>query len=100
MGKQMKRRQFITLLGGAAVAWPIAGRSGANGYGGSARWWALPENDPDVKAWLAGFQHALEKYGWSEGHNVRIDYRFAPAAAHVRRLAKEMVAAQPDVILS
>ena len=60
----------------------------------------LAENDPDTKARLAGFRQGLEKLGWSEGRNVRIDYRFAPAGAQAHLLAKELVALQPDVILA
>ncbi len=95
------RREFITLLGGAAAAWPLAA-------------WAqqperirrigvlmgLPENDPDTDARLAGFREALERLGWLEGHNIRIDYRFAPAGAQAPVRAKELVALQPDVILA
>jgi putative ABC transport system substrate-binding protein len=60
----------------------------------------LAEDDPDTKARLFGFRQALEKLGWVEGHNVRIDYRFAPAGARAEVLAKELVALRPDVILS
>ena len=60
----------------------------------------LAENDPEIKARLAGFRQGLEKFGWSEGSNVRIDYRFAPAGAQVQSLARELVALQPDVILA
>ena len=58
------------------------------------------EDDPETKARLTGFRQGLEKRGWSEGHNVRIDYRFAPAGDQAQVLAKELVALQPDVILA
>ena len=95
MSAQLKRREFITLLGSAAVAWPLAA-------------WAqqpdrvrrigvlapLAENDPEMTARLAGFRRGLEKRGWSEGRNVRMDTRFAPDSsadqAHVQ--AKELIA--------
>jgi putative ABC transport system substrate-binding protein len=60
----------------------------------------LTEDDPEAKARLGAFRQGLEKRGWSEARNVRIDYRFAPASAHAQVLAKELVALQPDVILS
>jgi putative tryptophan/tyrosine transport system substrate-binding protein len=60
---------------------------------------ALPEDDPDTKARLAGLRQGLEALGWSEGRNVRIDYRFAPAGVGAQVLAKELVALQPDVIV-
>ena len=97
---QLKRRDFITLLGGA-VAWPFAARAqqpdGARRIGVLM---ALAEDDPEAKARLAGFRQGLEKRGWSDGHNVRIDIRFAPATAQAQMLAKELVALQPDVILA
>jgi putative ABC transport system substrate-binding protein len=60
----------------------------------------LAENDPEMKERLAGFRQGLEKLGWSEGSNVRIDYRFAPGGTQVHLLARELVALQPDVILA
>jgi len=96
----MKRRDFITLMGGAA-AWPLAARAQ---QGDRMRRIGVlvgtAEDDPETKARLAGFRQGLEKRGWSEGRNVRIDYRFAPAGAQVQVLAKELVALQPDVILA
>ncbi len=91
----MKRREFIRILGGAALAWPIAATA------------QQPDrirhigmlvgiNDPDIKA----FQQQLEKLGWSEGRNIHIDYRYAPAGAQVQTLAKELVAMQPEVIFA
>ena len=61
----------------------------------------LAEDDLETKARLAEFRQGLEKLGWSEGRNVRIDYRFAPTGAdQSQALAKELVALQPDVILA
>ena len=60
----------------------------------------LAENDPEMKARLAGLRQGLEKFGWFEGGNMRIDYRFAPAGAHAQSLARELVALQPDLILA
>jgi ABC-type uncharacterized transport system substrate-binding protein len=97
----MKRREFITLLGGGAVAWPLAARAqqpeGMRRIGVLV---GLAEDDPEIKARLAAFRQGLEKRGWSEGRNVRIDTRVAPAGAQAQVLAKELVALQPDVILT
>jgi putative ABC transport system substrate-binding protein len=98
---QLKRRDFITLLGGAAAAWPLP----AHAQQGErvpriGVLMAVGRNDADTKARLAGFQQGLERLGWSEGRNIRIDYRFAPAGAQAEVLAKELVAMRPDVILS
>jgi putative ABC transport system substrate-binding protein len=97
----MKRRQFITLLGGAA-AWPLAARAQ---LGDRVRRIGVlasgTEPDPIVQARLATFRQELEKLGWIERQNVRIDYRFAYARAEQGQvLAKELVALRPDVILA
>ena len=90
----MRRREFLGLLGGA-TAWPLA--ASAQKPARVRRIGMLVGiNDPDIKA----FQQELEKLGWSEGRNIHIDYRVAPAAAHVQMLAKELVAMQPEVIFA
>ena len=98
----MLRREFITLLGGALVAWPIAAK--AQQPERIRRIGVLvgqAENDTDAKARLTGFRQGLERLGWSEGRNVSVDYRFsAGRAEHVEALAKELVALQPDVIIA
>ena len=97
------RRDLLAALGGAAVAWPLAARAQ---QGDQRRYigvlTALAKDDPENQARLAGFRLGLEKRGWSEGRNVRIDYRFAPAASpdQVQLFAKELVALRPDVIFT
>jgi len=74
----MKRREFISLLGGA-VAWPLAAR--AQQPQQMRRIGVLmpfAEDDPEAKARLVAFRQGLEKRGWSEGRNIRIDTRFSP----------------------
>jgi putative tryptophan/tyrosine transport system substrate-binding protein len=98
----VKRREFITLLGGAGVAWPLVARAQQPdrvrrigvlmGYA---------ENDPEAQAWVAAFREGLQKLGWTEGRNVRIDTRWTAAdAGALQRFAQELVALQPDLILS
>jgi putative tryptophan/tyrosine transport system substrate-binding protein len=98
----VKRREFITLLGSAAAAWPLPARAQQpDRMRRIAVMIALPEDDPELKKWVAAFRQGLEKLGWSDGHNVRIDYRFAPGGAQARTLAKELLLAlQPDVVLA
>ena len=95
----MQRREFITLIGGAA-AWPLAVRAQPERMRRVGVLMGLAEDDPEIRARLAAFRQGLEKRGWSEARNVRIDYRFAPASAQAQVLAKELVALQPDVIFA
>jgi ABC-type uncharacterized transport system substrate-binding protein len=100
MASHIERRKFLAALGGAA-AWPLAARAQ---QGELMRrigvLVGLAEDDQETKARLAAFREGLEKRGWSEGRNVRIDYRFAPASAQMQVLAKELVALRPEVILA
>jgi putative ABC transport system substrate-binding protein len=97
----MRRRKFIGLVGGAAVGWPMLVRAQqARQMRRIGVLVGLAENDPEMKERLAGFRQGLEKLGWSEGDNVKIEYRFAPAGAQAQLLARELVALQPDVILT
>ena len=96
------RREFITLLGGAAAAWPRAARAE---QGGHVRrigvLMAYAENDREYQSNLAAFREELQKLGWTEGRNVQVDYRWAAADPELmRRFARELIALQPDVILS
>jgi putative ABC transport system substrate-binding protein len=94
-GADMRRREFISLLGGAAAARPLAARGQQPTK--MARIGVLAGyDDPDMKA----FQPELERLGWSQGRNVHIEYRYAPAGTQVQALAKELVALQPDVIFA
>ena len=96
----MRRRDFISLLGGAATTWPLASHAQqperVRRVGVLV---GLAENDPEMKERIAGLRQGLEKLGWAEGSNLRIDYRFAPAGAQARLLARELIALQPDLIL-
>jgi DNA-binding LacI/PurR family transcriptional regulator len=98
----MKRREFIALLGGAAAAWPFAAR----GQQGErvrriGMLTNLAENDPEERRRMAAFLQALQKLGWRDDDNVRIDYRVAQGTAdNARRYAAELVALAPDVILA
>jgi putative ABC transport system substrate-binding protein len=96
----MRRREFITFLGGATVAWPLIARAQSDQVRRIGVLVGLAEDDPQTKARLGGFAQGLERRGWSEGRNVRIDYRFAASPDRYRPLAKELIALQPDVILA
>ena len=98
----MKRREFITLLGGAAAAWPLAAR--AQQPERMRRLGVLMgrlESDTEGQARMAAFWEQFQKLGWMEGRTIRIDIRWqTPDADSLHRFAKELVALQPDVILS
>jgi putative ABC transport system substrate-binding protein len=98
----VKRREFITLLGGAAAAWPVAAW-GQQGERMRRIGILLPAaaDDTEFQARLAAFHQGLALLGWSIGRNVRIDTRWATArAAEIRRHAAELAALAPDVILA
>jgi putative ABC transport system substrate-binding protein len=99
---QLKRRELITLLGGAAAAWPRAARAQqADRMRLIGVLMAYAESDPEGQAWVAAFREGLQKLGWAEGRNIRIATRFAtPDVEAMQRFAKELVTLQPDLILS
>jgi putative ABC transport system substrate-binding protein len=98
----MRRREFITILGGAVTAWPLAARAQQGGRMRSIGV-LLPAaaDDAEFQAWVGAFLQALAQLGWTIGHNVRIDTRWATTnAADIRRHAAELAALAPDVILA
>jgi len=98
----MKRREFMTLIGGAAAAWLIA--AGAQQSERIRRIGILmpgAADDPEFQARVAAFHQGLALLGWTIGHNLRIDTRWATTnAAEIRRHAAELAAMAPDVILA
>jgi putative ABC transport system substrate-binding protein len=97
----MRRREFITLFGGALVASPRAAFAQSERVRRIGVLMGLAEDDPETKARVAKFRQELEKLGWSEGRNIRIDVRFtASNPERFRMLAKEMVASQLEVIVA
>src|SRR5262249_23071008 len=100
-GDRMKRREFISLLGGAAVAWPLAAR--AQQPDQMRRIGVListAADDAEGRARIAAFLGGLGKLGWIDGHNVRIDTRWPTSTEEVRKYAAELIALAPDVILA
>lgn len=98
----MQQRDFITLIGGAAAAWPLAVH--AQQPGGMRRigvLMAFAENDLDAQANITAFRQALQKLGWTDSGNVHIDYRWgAGDPERIRAYAIELVGLKPDVILA
>ena len=98
----MRRREFITLLGGAVAAWPLAVRAQQpERMRRIGVLMALSANDPEAQARVAAFLQGLQELGWSVGHNVIVDIRWsADSNADARKYAAELVALAPDVILA
>ena len=98
----MRRRDFITLLGGAAAAWPLAARAQQAGGRRIAALMGFAESDQQGRARVAAFREELQKLGWAESRNIGIEYRWTtPIDVESRqRSAKELVALHPDLILS
>jgi putative ABC transport system substrate-binding protein len=97
----MRRRDFITLLGGAAAAWPPAVRAQQGGrIRRAGMLTSLSANDPQAPVRVAAFAQGLEQLGWSIGGNLLIEYRWSTTEAERRKYAAELVALAPDVILA
>ena len=97
----MRRREFITLLGGAAV-WPLAARAQQpERMRRIGILLAATADDAEFQAWVGAFLQALALLGWTIGRNMRVDTRWATAnAGEIRRQAAELAALAPDVILA
>src|SRR5262245_48080561 len=98
----MRRREFITLLSGVAIAWPLAARAQQPDL--TRRIGVLvgfAESDREGQAFVAAFREGLRKRGWAEGRNIQIEYRWTALDKELmQRFAKELVALQPDLILT
>jgi putative ABC transport system substrate-binding protein len=102
LGHPMRRREFIAALGGAAASWPLAARGQQSDRMrriGVLMYWA--SNNREGQAGIAAFKKALQEAGWTEGVNIRFDVRWSEESAENRRkLAAELVALAPDVVLA
>ena len=98
----MKRREFITVLGGTAAAWPLAAQSQQPEHMRRVGVLMAPlESDSESQRWIMTLRDALEKLGWNDGRNVRIDVRWGGGdAERLRAYAVELVGSKPDVIVA
>src|SRR5262245_3219970 len=95
------RREFIALLGGALIAWPLAARAQQERMRRVGVLLGFAESDSEAKAWLTAFEEGLQKLGWSQSRNLRIDYRWAGNdEARMRSYAAELVRAAPDMLFA
>src|SRR6266545_4272580 len=98
----MRRREFITLIGGTVAAWPLAARAQ---QGERMRrvgvLMGTDESDPDQKALVSALGHALAALGWRDGRNGGIDYRWASGdTGRLREQAAELARLAPDVVVA
>jgi|SRR3954447_12282523 len=91
---QLKRREFITLLGGAAAAWPLAAGAQQNVRHVGVLM-SLPENSQEGQGWITAFRDGLQKGGWSESRNIRIDVRWGATDAALQDLPGKSLPINP-----
>jgi putative tryptophan/tyrosine transport system substrate-binding protein len=97
----MRRREFITVFGGAAAAWPLTARAQSNALRRIGILMVLGKDDPEAKARITAFQQGLQEAGWVEGRNIHIETRWSAGnESDIRRYAEEFVAFAPDAILA
>ena len=98
----MRRRDFITLFGGTAVVWPLAAQAQQpERVRRIGALHSLAEDDPESVTRRAAFEQAIKELGWTNGGNLRIDYRWAKNDPElIRKFVAELVALAPDVILT
>ena len=97
----MRRRDFITLLGSAPVLWPLAARAQqADRMRRIGVLMTLAADDPEGQARVAAFRQGLQQLGWTGGHDVQIETRWATSNIEARKHAAELVALAPDLILA
>ena len=98
----MRRREFITLLGGGAAAWPLAARAQqASDMRLIGVLMAAPENDLEYQSYLTTFRDALQSMGWAQNRNIRMNYRWGAVGSELlQRFARELIATAPDLIVS
>jgi putative ABC transport system substrate-binding protein len=97
----MRRRNFLTLLGSAVAAWPLAARAQSERVRRLGVLMYTAESDDEGQSGIAAFREVLGKLGWTEGRNIKIEARWAAADIELmKRFAKEMAGLQPDLILT
>jgi putative tryptophan/tyrosine transport system substrate-binding protein len=95
----MRRREFITLAGGAAAAWPLVVHSQQPTMSRIGMLVGLAEDDPEAEKWIQALVEGLSQLGWKRDKNVRIDIRWATIdLARMQQLAKELIELRPDLI--
>src|SRR5215831_17781746 len=102
MASFIGRRRFLATLGGSAVAWPLAARAQQPERMRRVGVLMAPsDSDPEAQRWMSALRDGLEKLGWNDGRNIRIDVRWGGGdAERLRAYAVELVSSNPDVIVA
>lgn len=96
----MKRREFITLIGGAAALWPVAANAQSDRVRRVGVLMGYAETDPAAQAQVTAFRQELQKLGWEEGRSIRVDVRFPGTdAGRIRAMLMELISLTPDVLV-
>jgi putative ABC transport system substrate-binding protein len=97
----VKRREFITLASGAAVAWPLAARAQqASGPPLIGALMNISQDNPSAAAFIGAFRQQLQDLGWTDGRNTRIAVRWAESGARYRDYAADLAALAPAIVLA
>jgi len=97
----VRRREFITLIGGAAAGWPLSALAQQSNRVRRVGWLIGAADDADMRSLYEAFRQGLQQLGWIDGRNVQIDARFGEGdSVRIRKYAAELVALSPDVILA
>src|SRR5215468_5875944 len=101
LGDALRRRDFITLLGGAVPTWSLAARAQPSGQVRRIGvMMALAQTDPEAQLRVQAFEAGLRDLGWVEGRNLRLDYRWVPDTSRLRAQASELIGLAPDLIFA
>jgi putative ABC transport system substrate-binding protein len=97
----MRRRDFIALLGSATAGWPLAARAQQGGHGRRlVALMSMAADDPEAQPRVAAFESGLRELGWLDGHNLRVEYRWVSEGELLRRNAAELAQMPPDLIVA
>jgi putative ABC transport system substrate-binding protein len=99
-GGYVRRRDFIRIIAGSAVGWPLAAQAQLDRMRRVSVLLGIPENDPETKSRIRGFQLGMRDTGWVEGRNVQIEYRYATDSDSIKKHVAEVIRSAPDVILA
>jgi len=97
----MRRRDFIALLGSATAGWPLVARAQQGGRGRRiVALMSMAADDPEAQPRVAAFESGLRELGWLDGHNLRVEYRWVSEGDLLRRNAAELAQMPPDLIVA